>query len=122
MNEFTDSDLENSLLELLNNTKYEMYTFHGEMLDEWYENKEAGPLLIIMFQRLLVDNFVEQLDQLYPQTTIFSMLLDATGPDAAAYLVIISHKNFHKIGLYGQELTPEQFSEQLEIAQAYKEQ
>jgi hypothetical protein len=112
----TDNEFEQSLLELLSTQKFYLHTIHGELLDQWYEAKDSGPLIIIEHARHLADDFVEELEARYPKTTIFSLLLDANGMDTASYFIIMSHINFGAIAMYGQALSPEQFSEYLEIA------
>lgn len=112
----SDEQFEESLLELLSTQKFYLHTIHGELLDLWYEDKDSGPLIVIEFAKYLADDFVEELESRYPNITVFSLLLDATGIDTASYFVIMSHKNFGAIAMYGQALSPEQFAEYLEIA------
>jgi hypothetical protein len=117
----SDEEFDQSLLELLATTKHQLYTIHGELLDKWYEQKDAGPIIIFAFARMIADDYAERLEEMYPHTTVFSLYLDATGPETASYMVIMSHINFAAIAMFGQELTPEEFAAQLEFAKVFVE-
>lgn len=113
----TDEELNQTLLTLLNNAKFSLYSIHGDLLDAWYEDKESGPLALIVFAKMLEDDFGKDIDERYPGIISFVLLLDNSGPETASYYILLSHKQFTAIALYGHEMSPEEFATQLELAQ-----
>lgn len=112
----SDEEFENSLLELLNNATHDLHDIHGELLDAWYQDKTVGPLVIFCFAKLLHEDFASDLDQRYPDAVVFSLHLNSYSEDESAYYILLTHQNYAAIALFGDELTPEEFSAQLEFA------
>lgn len=108
--EMKDNDLETGLVGLLQNHKYDIVTLYGDLIVEWLTNPQNGPLLLYVFESLVIDNFEEAIYEMFGDIdiTMYVIYID-TDDESNHYMIWLFHGKYYKINLFGQVMTPEEY-------------